>query len=432
MMLRDTGCTQTLVYSSLVPKRAFIPNEKACVFLADGSRRMLPLAKCFLEVNAKLTEEKVGVVENLPEDVLLGNDIGNRPSALVATRAQTKKENEKEREVNEHMKRTKVRSKPLLETNEEDVLTNIFSENTNDINQKTDLLDITPATLRDLQKEDDTLKGVFNKVESDPLPKSNCGNRYILVLVDYATRYPEAVALPTIDTKTIADALVNIFSRVGLPDELLTDQGSNFTSELMQDVCKLLQIRKLRTSAYHPMANGLVERFNGTLKAMLRKYVTNSGNNWDSFIPYLLFAYREVPQASTGFSPFELLYGRKVRGPLDLVFESWTEQESQDDNVLQYVMDMRNRLNEMSELAKEHLNVEQKKQKTYYDKNSRERRLSPGDKVLVLLPSSTNKLHALWKGPYRITRRISDVDYEVRVGGNKGLQTYHINMLRQF
>ena len=91
----------------------------------------------------------------------------------------------------------------------------------------------------------------FKKVAIDiigPLPKSKKGNRYILTLVDYATRYPEAAALSTIDTETIADELIQIFSRVGLPDEILTDQGSNFTSQLMMDICHFLSVKKLRTT----------------------------------------------------------------------------------------------------------------------------------------------------------------------------------------
>ena len=79
------------------------------------------------------------------------------------------------------------------------------------------------------------------------------------------------------------------------------------------------------SSPYHQQTNGLVERFNGTLKSMLRKYALEAPQSWDELLPYLLFAYREVPQASTGFSPFELLYGRQVRGPLALVKDSWAQ-----------------------------------------------------------------------------------------------------------
>ena len=99
---------------------------------------------------------------------------------------------------------------------------------------------------------------------------------------------------------------------MGVPEEILTDQGSNFMSKLLAELYSLLHIHSIRTSPYHPQTDGLVERFNKTLKSMLRKAVDTEGKNWDKLIPYLLFAYREVPQASTGFSPFELVYGRNV------------------------------------------------------------------------------------------------------------------------
>ncbi len=121
---------------------------------------------------------------------------------------------------------------------------------------------------------------------------------------DYATQYPETIALPSIEGSRIANELVNLFARVGIPAEILTDHGTNFMSALLQELYQLLNITRIRTSYYHPQTDGLVETFNGTLKAMLRKFT--AANN----------AYREVPQESTTFSTFELLYGRHVRGPL--------------------------------------------------------------------------------------------------------------------
>ncbi|PIK45484.1 hypothetical protein BSL78_17652 [Apostichopus japonicus] len=153
------------------------------------------------------------------------------------------------------------------------------------------------------------------------LTRTKKGNRYVLVVVDYATRYPEAIPIPNQEAETIAEELVKLFSRVGIPEEIVSDQGTNFTSKLMKEVCNLLEIDHLKSSPYHPQTNGLVERFNGTLKSMLRAFVTQQPESWDRYIPYLLFAYREVPQSSTGFSPFELLYGRKVKGPLDVLKE---------------------------------------------------------------------------------------------------------------
>ena len=154
------------------------------------------------------------------------------------------------------------------------------------------------------------------------------------MICDYATRYPEAIALRTIDTPMVAEELVKFFTRMGVPEEILTDQGTNFTSQLLHEVYQLLHIKPIRMIPYHPQTDGLVERFNGTLKAMLRKTVDEEGRDWNRLLPYLLFAYREVPQASTGFSPFELVYGRHVRGPLDVLKESWEASKRSTESVV--------------------------------------------------------------------------------------------------
>ncbi|PFX14793.1 Transposon Ty3-I Gag-Pol polyprotein [Stylophora pistillata] len=155
----------------------------------------------------------------------------------------------------------------------------------------------------------------FKKIAIDivgELPRTTTGYRYILTIVDYATRYPEAIPLRSTSSKAVADALIQYFSRVGIPDKIVSDQGSNFMSKLMAQLYEQLGITKIKTSVYHPQANGLVERFNGTLKSMLRKFVRERVQTWDKYLPYLLFASREVPCESTGYSPFELLYGRTI------------------------------------------------------------------------------------------------------------------------
>ena len=114
-----------------------------------------------------------------------------------------------------------------------------------------------------------------------PLNRSIRGHKYILVLCDYATKYPEAIPLKSIDSESIANVMVEVFSRLGIPKEIVTDQGSNFLSLLMNQLCKLLSIEKIKTSPYHPQANGLVENFNGTLKKMLKCYAQEEPNDWD-------------------------------------------------------------------------------------------------------------------------------------------------------
>ena len=155
-------------------------------------------------------------------------------------------------------------------------------------------------------------------------PPSEKGHRYILILVDYATRYPEAVPLKNIKTETVAKALLDMYNRLGIPEEGLSDLGTQFVSKCMEKVSRLLSIKRLTTTPYHPICNGFVKRFNGTLKKMLRSLCNEQPRQWHRFVNLLLFAYREVPQEATGFSPFELLYGRTVRGPVQILKKLWT------------------------------------------------------------------------------------------------------------
>jgi len=122
----------------------------------------------------------------------------------------------------------------------------------------------------------------FKRIAMDivgPLPRSRSGYPYILVVCDYATRYPEAVAIKSIEAGRIAEELIKLFARVGVPEEILTDQGSNFTSSLLAELYRMLHVHPIRTSPYHPQTDGLVERFNQTLKSMLRKSATQEGKD---------------------------------------------------------------------------------------------------------------------------------------------------------
>ena len=186
-------------------------------------------------------------------------------------------------------------------------------------------------------------------------PRSDKKSRYILTMVDYATRYPEAVALPSIETERIAEALVNMFSRVGIPSEMLVDHNSKITVEVMSEVSRLLSIQKLTTIPYSPYSKGPVEKFHSMMKQMLQTMCAERRNDWDKYLPALLFVLREIPQESLGFSPFELLYGRNVRGPMQILKELWSVEEH-DERVLvtyQYVIELRQRLEQTCKLVQD-------------------------------------------------------------------------------
>ncbi|CAM5142308.1 unnamed protein product [Natator depressus] len=265
-----------------------------------------------------------------------------------------------------------------------------------------------------------------------PLEKTAQGHQHVLVVLDYATRYLEAVPLRNTASKTIAKELVQIFARVGLPKEILTDQGTPFMSKLMKDLCSLLHVQALRTSVYHPQTDGLVERFNRTLKAMIRQVVSRDGKDWDTLLPYLMFAIREVPQASTGFPPFELLNGRHPWGILDIAREAWEEEPNPGRNIVGHVLlQMRDRIARVTPIVREHLERAQETQRTHYNHQAKLRRFHPGDRVMVLVPTAESKLLAQWQGPYEIIKAVGEVNYKVRQTGNrKSEQIYHINLLK--
>eukprot|EP00731_Ephydatia_muelleri_P020019 Em0012g844a len=276
----------------------------------------------------------------------------------------------------------------------------------------------------------------FQRIAMDivgPLPRSSSGNRCMLVVCDYAKRYPEAMPMQAVDAEAVAEELVKMFSRVGIPQKILTDQGSNFTSQLLAELYRLLHIRPIRTSPYHPQTDGLVERFNQTLKSMLRKVATQVGEAWDKLIPYVLFAYREVPQSSTRFSPFELLYGREVRGPLDVLRESWVAKEKSSENVVSHIMSIREKMVQMTTVVRESLEKMQASQKNWYDQNARVRTLNEGAMVLVLLPTSSSALTTQWQGPYKVVKQVGKVHYLIDIHDRrKRKRVFHINMLREF
>ena len=147
--------------------------------------------------------------------------------------------------------------------------------------------------------------GPFDRVGVDfiKFPKSKKGNQYAIVLVDYLTKWPEVYATKDQSSLTIAKLLVeHIVSRHGVPGELLSDRGKAFLSKLMYEVYKLLGIKKVNTTAYHPQTDGLVERFNRTLTSMLAKTVQKQGRDWDEHLPYVLYAYRTNPLRNHPFT----------------------------------------------------------------------------------------------------------------------------------
>ena len=232
-----------------------------------------------------------------------------------------------------------------------------------------------------------------------PLPRTKSGNEYLLTIMCTATRFPEAIPLRNIKTKSIVKALIKFFTFVGLPKSVQSDQGSNFMSGIFQQVMHELGIKQYRSSAYHPESQGALERFHQTLKNMIRSYCFDTETDWDEGIHLLLFAVRESVQESLGFSPFELVFGHSVRGPLKPLKEKILSNDETPLNLLQYVPDFRNRLSRACEVARSNLKTSQGKMTARYDNHVIDRKFKLGDKVLALLPIPGRPLQARYFGP---------------------------------
>ena len=152
-----------------------------------------------------------------------------------------------------------------------------------------------------------------------PLPETVRGNKHLLVVMDHFTKWCEV--FPTKDQKviTVAEILVSrVFSRFGPPVVIHSDQGSNFESNLIKEICNLMGVHKSRTSAYHPQGDGQVERHNRTIQDILASYVSQHKDDWDLWADLAVYAYNTSIHTATGFSPYELVFGRVARTPIEL------------------------------------------------------------------------------------------------------------------
>ncbi|XP_076055021.1 uncharacterized protein LOC143033448 isoform X2 [Oratosquilla oratoria] len=263
-------------------------------------------------------------------------------------------------------------------------------------------------------------------------PASSDGHRYILTLIDFATGFPEAVPLKDIDSISVAEALLTIFSRVGIPREILSDRGTQFTSNLMKELHRMLGVKPIFTTPFHPSGNGRIERLHGPLKAILRKLCAEKPREWHRYLIPTLFALRELPSDRTGFSAFELLYGRSVRGPLTVLRDLWENRtlHEEERSSFQYVIELQDKLAECSQMAAQQADISSSRYKAYFDLKSQNRQFKPGDEVLVLLPSDTSKLLVTWNGPYNVLERRGEANYVIETP--RGQRLYHANILKRY
>ncbi|GFW55496.1 hypothetical protein TNCV_118801 [Trichonephila clavipes] len=191
-------------------------------------------------------------------------------------------------------------------------------------------------------------------------------------------------------------------------------------------------IKVTRSSVSHPQSNA-VERVHRTIKRVIKALCVESGEDWEGVLPLALFSLRTVAHESTGFSPTELVMGKNLRTPQTLVYEEWMEEGNTSQSVVEYILQLNNRLKRCQDIAITRMKECQLKRKTWYDRDVVERKFVEGDLVMVLVTSKQNKLEVNWIGPGKVLSRISDTNYVIDLPGRRDRSTiYHVNLLKPY
>ncbi|GFS61079.1 retrovirus-related Pol polyprotein from transposon 412 [Trichonephila clavipes] len=195
----------------------------------------------------------------------------------------------------------------------------------------------------------------------EPLPRTASGNKYLLVVMDYFTKWPEVYPIPDQEAPTVAEAVVQHWiSRYGVPLQLHSDQGRNFVSAVLKGVCELLGIEKTKTTPLHPQSDGMVERFNRTILNNLSLMVSKNQQDWDQKVPLFLLAYRSAVHETTGYSPSQMLFGWDLRLPCNLLFGRPPDTPSSPE---EYVQNLQARFEDVHNLTRERINLRREKMK---------------------------------------------------------------------
>ena len=257
----------------------------------------------------------------------------------------------------------------------------------------------------------DTPSRSFEKVQIDlvgPLPLTESGNLYMLTWQDCLSKFSGAIPLSKIDAPHIAVALAeNLICIFGCPEAIQTDQGSQFMSQIMNSFAALFKIRQYRSSAYHPQSLGALERSHHTFVEYLRNYCERS--NWDQWLPYALFSFNTSVHESTGMTPHEIVFGRKVRFPTEFA------DEEVPRTYVDFVDEILNRIVETESLAFVRLEAAKRRCKKYYDRKINERVFEINQYVYVLNDARDNKFEDHYLGPFKITKVIDELNIELQM-----------------
>ena len=224
----------------------------------------------------------------------------------------------------------------------------------------------------------------FSRLHIDvmgPLTTTSEKHKYIVLVVCAFTGWCECFPVKTQDSTVIAQILyAEIFCRYGAPDVIVSDRGKCFLSKLVSALCELFQVTRHHTSSFHPQTNSTVERVNSSLTQAIRSYCNVEQTDWHKQLPAIMMAFRNAQSATTGFTPYELVFGHAMRTPLDTAL---IPSESLTMSAQEYMQELVDSLKLTNMLVKSNPIAAQVRQKKQYDLNAKEPEFHLGQQVML-------------------------------------------------
>lgn len=274
----------------------------------------------------------------------------------------------------------------------------------------------------------DTPYSAFEKISMDivgPLPTTSQQNSYILTIQDHLTKFSLAIPLKSSTAISVADAFLEFFiCTFGTPKAILTDQGSNFMSNLMKRFAKKFKIKQFRTTAFYPQANGALERSHLVLVEFLKQFV-NRFTEWDKLVRYAAFSYNTSTHEATGYTPYELVFGKLARLPSSEIVEDTEKPKTTDDYLTQLMTDIHN----LQALARENIIASKVKSKKYYDRKISPQHFQVDDEVFLLCEPKKGKLGNQYSGPHTISEILPNGNIKLFIKGKQRI--VHPNKLKR-
>jgi hypothetical protein len=270
-----------------------------------------------------------------------------------------------------------------------------------------------------------TATTIFERIGIDligGLPETKEGYKYIMVITEYVSKYPYAVAIKSKSALEVAENFAVYISLFGPPKILLSDQGMEFCNQILQNLCKINGIEHKVTAPYNPRTNGQTERFNQTLMEALRKHTALNPLEWNKWLPFVLMSYRRRIHNATNFSPYEIMFGKKMNW-----FEDWQPKINEDlhEAIINRSLELRKMIEEIQPIAVENIHRSKITQENVQDlrANVVDEALKPGTVVYKKVEGLLGKLQERYSGPYKIV--------ELRNDGNYSLSNRYGHLLQQ-